>query len=533
VSELPEDATAVVFTNNLKGSVYDFDNSTGQVVEVRRQERRSSSARSRSITDRGPKYTVIAPSPDGLVEQFSNKCSPFRRASPGGSLTGSRRGERADRSDRRGREGARDSMGSTRNGSKQSRMSAEGHLATLKRMQEQESNSIKPSPNDAEEDDISVQEERVIRLTLFLNFFLAAIKTVTFVLSLSMSILASLVDSIVDLGAQSVLYYSNTESRASNSLNPEYPAGRSRIEPVGVVIAAAIMGMASIEVVRESFTQLITFNPSVDMTISSTCMLIGICIVKLAVWRYSKAVADKSGSGSVEAIAMDNFNDCLSNFGALMFANLASNGSLLASYCEEAAGVSGDIELHHGKIDPTKEPALCSWLHQYSWTLDPGGAILISVYIIYSWVGLGVEQVQMLVGKSADTDFLEEIQSLAETHAPEKGMFLDKFSAYHFGPKFLVEVEMVMPENTPLRVSHDCGVSLQHQVESLPQVERCFVHIDYSKRVVNDHDPSAPLYLKTYVGSPMFSDRLQKLGEDRVEEETSDQSSIKKGGDRS
>ena len=50
---------------------------------------------------------------------------------------------------------------------------------------------------------------------------------------------------------------------------------------------------------------------------------------------------------------------------------------------------------------------------------------------------------------------------------------------------------MVMPEDTPLRVSHDCGISLQHRIESLPQVERCFVHIDYQQREVDDHDPKA------------------------------------------
>ena len=63
--------------------------------------------------------------------------------------------------------------------------------------------------------------------------------------------------------------------------------------------------------------------------------------------------------------------------------------------------------------------------------------------------------------------------------------------AYHFGPKFLVEVEIVMAEDTLLRDSHDCGIMLQHKIESLPEVERCFVHIDYQQREVDDHDPKA------------------------------------------
>lgn len=33
--------------------------------------------------------------------------------------------------------------------------------------------------------------------------------------------------------------------------------------------------------------------------------------------------------------------------------------------------------------------------------------------------------------------------------------------AYHFGPRFLVELEVVMDEHTPLRESHDVGLLLQ------------------------------------------------------------------------
>lgn len=132
---------------------------------------------------------------------------------------------------------------------------------------------------------------------------------------------------------------------------------------------------------------------------------------------------------------------------------------------------------------------------------------MISLYIMYSWFCLGVEQAQILVGKVADTEFLDEVRLLAEA---QPNMTLDKLTAYHFGPKFLVELEVVMREDTLLRDSHDAGIKLQHQVESLAQVERCFVHIDYHSRgEVDDHDPAVPLYLKTYnavLGSPTGGD---------------------------
>jgi hypothetical protein len=45
-------------------------------------------------------------------------------------------------------------------------------------------------------------------------------------------------------------------------------------------------------------------------------------------------------------------------------------------------------------------------------------------------------------------------------------MTLDTLRAYHFGPKFLVEVEVVMPKKTLLKESHDLGMELQYEIEA-------------------------------------------------------------------
>merc|ERR1712151_15694 len=90
------------------------------------------------------------------------------------------------------------------------------------------------------------------------------------------------------------------------------------------------------------------------------------------------------------------------------------------------------------------------------WVVDPVAGVLISIYIIWTWVMTGHEQVEMIVGKKAEPEFLRMIQELAEAHHP--CVTLDEMKAYHFGPKYLVELEVVMPEETPLRESHDIGV---------------------------------------------------------------------------
>lgn len=52
--------------------------------------------------------------------------------------------------------------------------------------------------------------------------------------------------------------------------------------------------------------------------------------------------------------------------------------------------------------------------------------------------------------------------------------------AYHAGDKLNVEVDIVLDENMSLRDSHDLGESLQYVLESVPTVDRAFVHQDYA-----------------------------------------------------
>lgn len=184
----------------------------------------------------------------------------------------------------------------------------------------------------------------------------------------------------------------------------------------------------------------------------------GTVLAKVGLYVWCTAVAARTQNVTVAAVAQDNLNDVLSNSLAL-----AAYGAtqIRASF----------------------------------WLSDPIGAIVISLYIIVSWTRTGLEQVQMIVGRTADAPFLDVVREMAETHDPTAT--LDVVRAYHFGPKFLVEIELVMPPDTTLRESHDLGIRLQHKIEALDAVERCFVHIDYQLRDVDDHDPSVPLEYKT------------------------------------
>ncbi|KAH8884580.1 hypothetical protein GQ53DRAFT_879632 [Thozetella sp. PMI_491] len=131
---------------------------------------------------------------------------------------------------------------------------------------------------------------------------------------------------------------------------------------------------------------------------------------------------------------------------------------------------------------------------RFVWYVDPIGAILIALLILFSWVSNAFEQVWLLVGKSAPNEFISKLIYMTMTHDTH----IDKVEtcrAYHAGQKYYVEIDVVMNEELPLRVTHDVGQTLQRKLEGLADVERAFVHIDY-EHLHDIHEEHKPLYVK-------------------------------------
>jgi cation diffusion facilitator family transporter len=268
-----------------------------------------------------------------------------------------------------------------------------------------------------------------IQLSLYLNLLILLCKLIAYLRTLSLSVLAALTDSLLDVVSQLVLNYTEKHSNKSRS-SAFYPAGAARLEPLGVLTCAALMGMASFEILKESIGSLMAYywNSSgggVDGSSSSYTHLqegenmasvygmILIVVVKLFLYllcRYRrpyKVVQTETtnfvrqsiqvSDPTLEALALDHWNDALSNG--------------VAAVALFAALLSKDL-----------------------WFLDPMGAIAISLYIIYSWYETGKEQIEHLTGKCAPDEFLEELYDLASNF--DQRMKVDVVRAYHFGPKF-------------------------------------------------------------------------------------------------
>lgn len=286
----------------------------------------------------------------------------------------------------------------------------------------------------------------VSKITLFINFCLLVAKAVASAFSGSISIISSLVDSCLDLFSGFIMWWA---TRAVKRRDPYmYPQGRTKLEPLAIIILAVVMALCSVQLIREAIEKLIGLSdmssslPTVDaVTFAIAGSTVGI---KLVLWLVCRRIQ----SPIVQALAQDHRNDVLSNAVAIVF------------------GYLGSQEFY-------------SNVNMYGFCyLDPIGAMVICLYIIFNWWQTGSEQLKMLTGHTARPDFLSKLTWVCYNHHPLIQQ-IDTVRAFHFGSNFLVEVDIILPSEMPLKEAHDIGEALQNRLESLPEVERAFVHLDY------------------------------------------------------
>lgn len=296
------------------------------------------------------------------------------------------------------------------------------------------------------EEDLSRLPVKIaVRASLAANLVLAVLQMYAAVSSASLSLLATGIDSVFDVGSNFLLYYIHHKSSRMD-VN-KWPVGGARLETIGNVIYGFLMGSVNFVVIIESARDLLTHKNQAlnDFHIPSVVAVGAALGVKFLLFLYCYSLRSKSSQ--VEVLWEDHRNDIFINsFGLLM----SAGGSKLA------------------------------------WYLDPIGAIFIALGVIVAWTRTIYTQFELLAGKSAPHDFLQLVIYKATTFSDEIAK-IDTVRAYHSGPDYFVEVDVVMDANTPLWKAHDISQQLQDKIEVLPNVERAFVHVDHETTHAPEH----------------------------------------------
>ncbi|KAJ1298100.1 hypothetical protein BS78_01G427600 [Paspalum vaginatum] len=331
----------------------------------------------------------------------------------------------------------------------------EKQFATLRSFEEVdslESNEINENEELAEQN----QSEFAMKISNYANIILLALKVYATIKSGSIAIAASTLDSLLDLMAGGILWFTHLSMKSINVY--QYPIGKLRVQPVGIIIFAAVMATLGFQVFIQAVEKLIENEAPEKLNKVQLLWLYSIMIfatvVKLALWLYCRT----SGNKIVRAYAKDHYFDVVTNVVGL------------------AAAVLGD---------------------RFYWWIDPIGAIALAVYTISNWSGTVWENAVSLVGESAPPEMLQKLTYLAIRHHPQIKR-VDTVRAYTFGVLYFVEVDIELPEDLPLKEAHAIGESLQIKIEELPEVERAFVHLDFEC----DHKPEHSILSKLPSSQP-------------------------------
>ncbi|XP_059628194.1 metal tolerance protein 11 [Cornus florida] len=294
-----------------------------------------------------------------------------------------------------------------------------------------------PGMSKEERENLARSETTAIRISNVANMILFAAKVYASIRSGSLAIIASTLDSLLDLLSGFILWFTAFSMQTPNPY--QYPIGKRRMQPLGILVFASVMATLGLQIILESLRTLMSDEDNFNMTKEQELWVVGIMLsvtlVKLLLAVYCRSFTNEI----VKAYAQDHLFDVITNIIGLI-------AVLLANYI--------------------------------SYWMDPVGAIILALYTIRTWSLTVLENVNSLVGRSAAPEYLQKLTYLCWNH--HKAIrHIDTVRAYTFGSHYFVEVDIVLPQHMPLREAHDIGEALQEKLEHLPEIERAFVHLDY------------------------------------------------------
>ncbi|KAI9698166.1 MAG: hypothetical protein M1836_004168 [Candelina mexicana] len=277
------------------------------------------------------------------------------------------------------------------------------------------------------------------------NLVLAALQVYGAVSSGSLSLFTTMADAIFDPLSNVTLIACN---HAVKSVDPrKFPSGKARIETAGNIFFCFLMTTVSFILIVLSARQVAEGSTSETTRLHIPAIIaVGVAfITKFALFCYCWALRNKYSQ--IRILWEDHRNDLFINgFGLLT----SIGGSKL------------------------------------KWYIDPIGAIVLSLLISTLWLRTAYSEFQLLIGVTADTATQQLITYISMTYSPMI-LAIDTVRAYHSGPRLVVEVDVVMNPEETLRATHDVAEELQTKLESLPDVERAYVHVDFETSHKPEH----------------------------------------------
>ncbi|WP_456404962.1 cation diffusion facilitator family transporter [Hydrogenimonas sp.] len=277
---------------------------------------------------------------------------------------------------------------------------------------------------------------------------LVVIKLIVGIISGSVAVLASAIDSGLDLAVSlfNLFAVTNAEKPADEKFN----YGRGKIEAIAAVIEGVIITASGIYIFYEAIQKMLHAEPVTHLDISIGVMVISLVLTGALVM-FLNHVANVTQSMVIKSDALHYKTDLLSN-GAILV-------SLVVIYFTDF------------------------------FLIDAILGILIAIYIIYSAFELIQEGVLVLLDVSLDDEIVEKIKEVIES---DPGV-----TDYHWlrtrkaGNDYFVDVHLVFTPDISLLEAHRIGDNVEAKIKEIdPKADWLInIHLDpYDDSVINEEE---------------------------------------------
>ncbi|KAG0649382.1 Metal tolerance 9 [Hyphodiscus hymeniophilus] len=302
-----------------------------------------------------------------------------------------------------------------------------------------------------EEREKRVKSNRTARTALnvnvSVNVLLLVAKIIAVTSTQSLSLIASLTDSALDLLCTMIIWItSQLARRKRKSLNLRFPVGRRRLEPLGNLVFSILMVISFLQILQESVGKLLPSGSHETLILPPVAIgaMAGNVVIKGLVGLLYFQVKNSQ----VQALVQDCKTDVYFNTATLLFPLI---------------GRHFDI-----------------------WYLDPLGAAILSLFVIYDWANTSLSTIIRLTGTAVPIEMEKKLMYLAWRFSPVVDSY-KSMTAYHAGDGIMVEVDITLDESTSLPRAHDVSQTMQYCFEGLAEVDRSFVTVDYSALGLRGH----------------------------------------------
>ncbi|KAG2403855.1 Metal tolerance protein [Vigna angularis] len=179
-----------------------------------------------------------------------------------------------------------------------------------------------PGMSKEERDKLARSETFAIRLSNVANMVLFVAKVYASIRSGSLAIIASTLDSLLDLLSGFILWFTAFSMQTPNPY--QYPIGKKRMQPLGILVFASVMATLGLQIILESIRTLIYTDNAFNLTKEQERWVVGIMLsvtlVKFLLMIYCRTFTNEI----IKAYAQDHFFDVITNVIGLIAALLAN-----------------------------------------------------------------------------------------------------------------------------------------------------------------------------------------------------------------